>query len=87
MQQAMFVLWFFLLICLLMSGLLTPARSMPHWAYLTTYINPVAYFIDGVRTIYVRGGGFMSILPQLLGLTLLSVFADTWAVLSYRKNR
>ena len=87
MQQAMFVLWFFLLICLLMSGLLTPARSMPHWAYLTTYVNPVAYFIDGVRTIYVRGGGFMSILPQLLGLTLLSVFADTWAVLSYRKNR
>ena len=86
MQQAMFVLWFFLLVFMLMSGLLTPVRSMPRWAYLTTYINPVTYFIDGIRTVFVRGGDFHSILPQLLGLTGFAVFFDSWAVLSYRKN-
>lgn len=86
MQQAMFVLWFFLLVFMLMSGLLTPVRSMPRWAYLTTYINPVTYFIDGIRTVFVRGGDFHSILPQLLGLTGFAVFFDSWAILSYRKN-
>ena len=29
------------MVCLmLLSGLFTPVRSMPYWAYLTTFINP-----------------------------------------------
>ena len=86
MQQAMFVLWFFLVVLMLMSGLFTPVRSMPRWAYLTTFVNPVSYFIEGIRTVFVRGGDFQSILPQLLGLSVFALFFDTWAILSYRKN-
>ena len=33
------------------SGIFTPARSMPYWAYLTTYINPMHYFVDAIRTV------------------------------------
>ena len=43
MQQAIFVMWFFVVILLLLSGLFTPTRSMPSWAYLTTYVNPMHY--------------------------------------------
>jgi len=86
MQQAMFVLWFFFVVLMLMSGLFTPVRSMPRWAYLTTFVNPVSYFIEGIRTVFVRGGDFQSILPQLLGLSVFALFFDTWAILSYRKN-
>ena len=32
MQQAMFVMFFFILVFMLMSGLLTPISSMPEWA-------------------------------------------------------
>lgn len=51
MQQAVFVMWFIVMCVLLLSGLFTPVRSMPHWAYLTTYVNPVHYFIDAIRTV------------------------------------
>ena len=57
MQQAMFVMWFFVVSIMLLSGLFTPTRSMPQWAYLTTYINPMHYFIDAIRTVFIRGGG------------------------------
>ena len=86
MQQAVFVMWFAVMCLLLLSGLFTPVRSMPHWAYLTTYANPVHYFIDAIRTVFVRGGNLGSILPQVLALTAFALAMNIWAVMSYRKN-
>lgn len=85
MQQAVFMMWFFVVILMLMSGLFTPVRSMPHWAYLTTYINPMHYFIDAIRTVFVRGGDFQSIMPQVVALAFLAVVMDGWAVFSSRR--
>ena len=86
MQQAIFVMWFVVVCLLLLSGLFTPTRSMPHWAYLTTYVNPMHYFIDGVRTVFVRGGGLSSIVGQMAPLAGLSSVMAVWAVASYKKN-
>ncbi len=86
MQQAVFVMWFIVMCLLLLSGLFTPVRSMPHWAYLTTYANPVHYFIDAIRTVFVRGGNIGSILPQVLALAAFALAMNIWAVTSYRKN-
>ena len=86
MQQAIFVMWFFVVLMLLLSGLFTPTRSMPSWAYATTYVNPMSYFIDAVRTVFVRGGGLSSIWHQVLALLGIGSFMAAWAVLSYRKN-
>ena len=86
MQQAIFVMWFFIVCMLLLSGLFTPTRSMPDWAYLTTYINPMHYFIDGVRTVFLRGGGWHDIAHQVAALALLGSSMSTWAVISYKKN-
>ena len=33
LQQAILVIWFFMVCLLLLSGLFTPTRSMPHWAH------------------------------------------------------
>ena len=86
MQQAIFVMWFFVVCILLLSGLFTPTRSMPHWAYLTTYVNPMHYFIDAIRTVFVRGGGFAAIVHQLIALLAIGIFMSGWAVQSYKKN-
>ena len=86
MQQAMLVMWFFVVCLMLLSGLFTPTRSMPDWAYLTTYVNPMHYFIDAIRTVFVRGGDFAAIAHQLLALSLISLFMGSWAVISYKKN-
>ena len=86
MQQAMLVMWFFVVCLLLLSGLFTPVRSMPDWAYATTYINPMHYFADAIRTVFVRGGDFASISHQVLALLCISSFMGIWAVKSYKKN-
>ena len=86
MQQAVFVMWFFIVFLMLLSGLFTPVRSMPAWAYATTYINPMHYFIDAIRTVYIRGGGFREIYPHLIALSLLGSAMSLCAVTTYRKN-
>ena len=86
MQQAIFVMWFFVVCMMLLSGLFTPTRSMPDWAYATTYVNPMHYFIDGIRTVFIRGGDFSSIAHQVYALLAIGLFMAAWAVRSYRKN-
>ena len=86
MQQAMFVMWFFVVSIMLLSGLFTPTRSMPQWAYLTTYINPMSYFIDAIRTVFIRGGGLHETAHQVLALAGIGMLMGCWAVQSYKKN-
>ena len=86
MQQAMLVMWFFVVCLMLLSGLFTPVRSMPDWAYLTTYINPMHYFVDAIRTVFVRGGGFHTIVHQVFALFCIASVMGYWAVQSYKKN-
>lgn len=86
MQQAVFVMWFFVVCLILLSGLFTPVRSMPDWAYLTTYVNPMHYFIDAIRTVFVRGGNFSCVRHQVFALGLIAIVMNVWAVFSYRKN-
>ena len=86
MQQAMFVMWFFVVCLMLLSGLFTPVRSMPHWAYVTTYVNPMHYFIDGIRTVFVRGGDMQSIAHNLIVLSAFALIMSCWAMYSYKKR-
>ena len=86
MQQAVFVMWFIVVNLILLSSLFTPVRSMPHWAYLTTYANPMHYFIDAIRTVFVRGGDFRCIVHQVGALAAFAAVINVWAVLSYRKH-
>jgi ABC-2 type transport system permease protein len=86
MQQAIFVMWFFVVCIMLLSGLFTPTRSMPQWAYMSTYINPMHYFIDAIRTVFIRGGGFQDIAHQLMALFGIGTVMACWAVQSYKKN-
>ena len=86
MQQAMFVMWFFVVSIMLLSGLFTPTRSMPEWAYLTTYINPMHYFIEAIRTVFIRGGSLHETAHQVLALAGIGMLMGCWAVQSYKKN-
>lgn len=86
LQQAALTMFFFLVIFILMSGLLTPIASMPRWAQIVTYLNPVRYIIAALRDVFIKGAGFADLLPQFIPLTLYVAAAWTWAIKSYRKN-
>jgi ABC-2 type transport system permease protein len=87
LQQAMFVIFFFVMILVLMSGLFTPVSSMPKWGQAIATFNPLKYFIQVMRAIYLKGSGIAELLPQLGALLGFAVFLNGWAVLSYRKSR
>lgn len=86
MQQAMFVMFFFVIIILLMSGLFTPINSMPEWAQNITIINPLKYFIQVARMVYLKGSGFCDLTVQFIALLIMAVILNSWAVFSYKKN-
>lgn len=86
MQQAMLVMWFIVVILMLMSGLFTPVTSMPAWAQQLVTVNPMHYFIDAIRTVFIRGAGFGGVSTQIAILAVFALVTDGWAILSYRKN-
>ncbi|MDR2911879.1 MAG: ABC transporter permease [Alistipes sp.] len=86
MQQAMFVMFFFMMIFLLMSGLFTPVASMPRWAQAIAAVNPLKYFIEVMRLVYLKGSDFSQLIPQFLALCGFAVAFNIWAVVGYRKR-
>jgi ABC-2 type transport system permease protein len=44
------------------------------------------YFIDAIRTVFIRGGGCREVAHQLLALLVIGLFMAAWAVQSYKKN-
>jgi len=86
MQQAMFISWFFLVIFILMSGLFTPIESMPDWAQIINYGNPVSYFIKINRMIMLKGSGFSDIQQDLLVLAIFAGVLFSFSIMRYRKT-
>ncbi|MGM9693395.1 MAG: ABC transporter permease [Alloprevotella sp.] len=85
-QQAALVMFFFLIIFILMSGLITPVTSMPDWAKAIAAVNPLRYFIEAFRTIYMKPVSLADLLPHLRALSIFVVVIALGAVWSYRKQ-
>lgn len=86
MQQAMFMMFFFVISYIFMSGLYTPVNSMPDWAQFLSIFVPLKYMIEVLRMVYLKGSGIQDLMVQLLALLGFAVFFNSWAVLSYRKT-
>lgn len=85
-QQAMFVMFFFMMIFILMGGLFTPINSMPGWAKVIAGLNPVSYLVEVMRMIILKGSGWRAILPQLGVILGFAVVLNSWAIWNYRKT-
>lgn len=72
-QEAMFTAWFFLVVFVMISGFFTPIENMPSWAEAITQINPIRYFMEAVRSIFLKGSGLADLLPQLRRLVVMGV--------------
>jgi ABC-2 type transport system permease protein len=85
-QQAMLVSFFMMMIFILLGGLYTSIDSMPAWARAITKINPVAYFIEVMRMVVLKGSGFADIKNHLFTMLGFAIILNGWAVISYRKR-
>ncbi|MBP7507329.1 MAG: ABC transporter permease [Prolixibacteraceae bacterium] len=86
MQQAMFMMFFFVLTFIFISGLYTSVNNMPKWAQVLSYLSPLKYIIQAIRMIYLKGSLLTELFTELFALIGFAVFFNGWAVLSYRKK-
>lgn len=84
-QQALFVSYFFMIVFVMMSGIFTPTESMPQWAQIINYANPIAYFMKLIRMILLKGSGFTDIYKDFFILLGYGIVVITLAVTRYRK--
>jgi ABC-2 type transport system permease protein len=85
-QQAMLISFFLMMIFILLGGLYTSIDSMPAWARTITRANPVAYFIEVMRRVILKGSGFADIWDQFAIVGGFAILLNGWAVWSYRKR-
>jgi len=85
-QQAMFMMFFFVMIFDFLSGLFTPIASMPEWAKIISYASPLRYMIEVLRGVYLKGCTISDLKGQYLPLGVLMLLFNSWAIISYRKN-
>lgn len=86
MQQAMFVMFFFVMILFFMSNLFTPVAYMPEWGQWIAAFNPLKYYGHAVRSIYLKGAVFSDMYRELIILGIFAVVLNVLAVISYKKN-
>ena len=86
---------FVITVCLLLAWLvygITPAG--PVWLIyvlamlLALFFSSfgLIYFIDAIRTVFIRGGGLHETAHQVLALAGIGTLMGCWAVQSYKKN-
>jgi ABC-2 type transport system permease protein len=85
-QQAILMMFFFMLTFIFLSGLYTPVENMPGWAQLISNISPLKYIMQVFRLVYLKGSSFNELHKQFFALVSFAVVFYTWAILSYRKT-
>lgn len=86
MLQSIFVMFAFIMIFQLMSGLFTPISSMPRWAQCLTYAIPPRYFIDIMRAVYLKGATISELWHQYAALSAFATVILLLAALTYKKQ-
>jgi len=86
-QQAMMIAQFAIMMPMIyLSGFAFPIENMPKVIQYITYLIPLRYFITILRSVILKGTGFMELLPQVGMLFLLGTVILTASVLNFRKR-
>jgi len=85
-QQAFIGAFVVILPAMLLSGTMTPIHAMPDWLQPITLINPLRFYLEGVRGILLKGATLSDIWVQLVVLLVYGVFILGGASLRFRKT-
>ena len=72
-QEAFMLLILVALPAVMLSGFMSPIESMPKVFQWLTVINPIRYFLEIVRGVFLKGIGVAELWPQYVTLTVMSV--------------
>jgi len=78
--------FFFSTPAFMLSGFAFPIRNMPQAVQWLTYLNPLRYFMEIVRGIFLKGVGVSVLWPQMLCLGVYGATVLTLSAARFRKK-
>ena len=72
LQEALMVMFLFLMPAILLSGFMFPVFTMPEIFQWITYANPIRHFLEIVRPVFLKGAGLGDLWPSYLYLLVIA---------------
>jgi ABC-2 type transport system permease protein len=85
-QEAMLVVWMTLLPGLFLSGFFFPLAAMPEILKWISYLMPLRYYLNIIRTLMLKGVGLQALLPDVIALIIFGTGIMALAALRFRKR-
>lgn len=85
-QEAFMAGFMFLMPAILLSGFMFPVAAMPPLFQYLTLLNPLRYFLEIVRGIFLKGAGPAVLWPQCLALLFIGLGVLNIAAFRFRKT-
>jgi ABC-2 type transport system permease protein len=85
-QQAMMSSFFFLVPAFMLSGFAFPIVNMPQIVQYLTFVNPLRYFVEIVRGVFLKGIGAEVLWPQMLALLAFGTAILTLSAIRFHKR-
>jgi ABC-2 type transport system permease protein len=85
-QQAMMSSFMFFMPAFMLSGFAFPVRNMPLVVQWLSYLDPIRYFVEIVRGIFLKGTGVETLWPQMLALFVFGVAIMGGSALRFHKR-
>jgi ABC-2 type transport system permease protein len=70
----------------MLSGFAFPIRNMPVVVQWLTYLNPLRYFIEILRGIFLKGVGVATLWPQMSALAVFGVVVLGLSTVRFHKS-
>jgi ABC-2 type transport system permease protein len=71
---------------IILSGFMYPIHTMPLFFQGLTLLNPIRYFMEIVRGIFLKGQGVTDLWLQYMVLTIMALLAVWAASLRFKKS-
>jgi ABC-2 type transport system permease protein len=85
-QEAFMAMFLVLFPIVILSGFLFPIDSMAAFFKWVSVINPIRHFVEIVRSIFLKGEGFVGLWRQYVALTIIAGSALFFAVRRFRRS-
>jgi ABC-2 type transport system permease protein len=85
-RQATLGAFLFMIPAVMLSGFAAPISSMPEWMQVVTFANPLRYFIELVRNLFLRGADWAAMEHQLWPLCLIGLVSYGAALLVLQRR-
>jgi ABC-2 type transport system permease protein len=85
-QQALMSSFLFFMPAMMLSGFAFPIRNMPLLVQYLSYLDPLRYFMQIVRGVFLKGTGIRFLWPQIAELAAIGLAIFSLSVLRFHKR-